>query len=58
MDEPPVPLLTSSMERLTRLIEKAEPILQAGLPAEPSGLLLPIAPEPQQETHNDRTQTG
>jgi predicted PurR-regulated permease PerM len=36
MDEPPVPLLTSSMERLTRLIEKAEPILQAPLPAETS----------------------
>ena len=36
MDEPPLPLVTSSMERLTRLIEKAEPILQAALPAEPS----------------------
>ncbi len=36
MDEPPVPLVTSSMERLTRLIEKAEPVLQAALPAEPS----------------------
>jgi predicted PurR-regulated permease PerM len=36
MDEPPLALVTSSMERLTRLIEKAEPILQAGLPAEPS----------------------
>jgi putative permease len=34
MDEPPLPLVTSSMERLTNLIEKAEPILQAGLPAE------------------------
>ncbi len=32
MDGPPLPLVTSSMERLTRLIEKAEPILQAGLP--------------------------
>jgi putative permease len=36
MDEPPLPLVTSSMERLTHLIEKAEPILQAGLPAETS----------------------
>ncbi len=36
MDEPPLPLVTSSMERLTHLMEKAEPILQAGLPAEPS----------------------
>ena len=33
MDEPPLGLVTSSMERLTHLIEKAEPILQAGLPA-------------------------
>jgi putative permease len=38
MDEPPMALMVSSMERLTRLIEKAEPILQAGLPGEPSGL--------------------
>ena len=36
MGETPLPLVTSSMERLTHLIEKAEPILQAGLPAEPS----------------------
>jgi predicted PurR-regulated permease PerM len=36
MDGPPVPLVTSSMERLNLLIEKAEPILQAGVPAEPS----------------------
>lgn len=43
MDEPPVPLVTSSMERLTRLIEQAEPVLQvedplqrAALPAEPA----------------------
>jgi putative permease len=55
MDGPPLPLLTSSMERLTRLIEKAEPILQAGLPAEPSTLLLPIAPQSQQEEHIGRT---
>ena len=36
MGESPLPLVTSSMERLTHLIEKAEPILQAALPAEPS----------------------
>jgi predicted PurR-regulated permease PerM len=36
MDEPPPVLVTSSMERLTHLIEKAEPILPAALPAEPS----------------------
>jgi len=46
MDEPPLPLVTSSMERLTHLIEKAEPILQASLPAEPSELF----PSPQPVT--------
>ncbi len=33
MDEPPIALVTSSMERLSQLIEKAEPILQVGLAA-------------------------
>ena len=37
MEESPLPLVTSSMERLTQLIAKAEPILQAGLQAETSG---------------------
>jgi predicted PurR-regulated permease PerM len=32
MDDPPLPLVSSSMERLAHLIEKAEPVLQAGLP--------------------------
>jgi putative permease len=36
MKEPPPPLVTSSMERLTQLFAKAEPILQAGLLVEPS----------------------
>jgi len=36
MDEAPLPLVTSSMERLTLLIEKAEPVLQAAQPTEPS----------------------
>jgi predicted PurR-regulated permease PerM len=49
MDEPPLALVTSSMERLTQLIEKAEPILQVGLPAESSELQLSIAPQPEQE---------
>jgi hypothetical protein len=35
MDEQPPPLVASSMERLNHLIEKAEPILQAALPAQP-----------------------
>jgi putative permease len=36
MDELPPPLVISSMERLTHLIEQAEPILPAALPSEPS----------------------
>ena len=47
MDEPPPPLVTSSMERLTRLIEKAEPILQATLPLNLLGYLL-LHPNPAQ----------
>lgn len=35
MEEPPPPLVISSMERLTLLIEKAEPILESALPAKP-----------------------
>jgi putative permease len=38
MDELPPPLVISSMERLTGLLEKAEPILQATLPADPANL--------------------
>jgi putative permease len=49
MDEPRVPLVISSMERLTRLIAKAEPILRAALPAESSELLLHGASQPEQE---------
>ena len=30
MAEPPLPIVTSSMERLARLIEKSEPILEGG----------------------------
>jgi putative permease len=44
MDELPPPLVLSSMERLTHLIEKAEPILQAALPAEPSDPFRPPLP--------------
>ncbi len=47
MDEPPLALVTSSMERLTHLIEKAEPILQAALTAESSEQLLPTASQPE-----------
>jgi putative permease len=58
MDEPPLPLLTSSMQRLTHLIVKAEPILEAALPVEPAERLLPIAPRPEQEASNGRTQNS
>ena len=44
MDELPPPLVVSSMERLADLLEKAEPILKAALPAEPSGLFHPSQP--------------
>jgi hypothetical protein len=55
MDGPTLPLVTSSMERLTHLIEKAEPILQVALPPEHSEPLLHIAPQPGQDKCNDRT---
>jgi len=42
MDEPPPPLIASSMARLTDLLEKAEPILQATLPAIPPDLFHPL----------------
>jgi predicted PurR-regulated permease PerM len=47
MDELPPPLVMSSLERLTLLVEQAEPILQAALPAEPSGPFLSTAPQPE-----------
>jgi len=51
MDEPPLAWVTSSMERLTHLIEKSEPILQAALPAQPAEQLLPTAPQPELEEY-------
>lgn len=46
MDGPPQALVTSSMERLSQLIEKAEPILQASLSAaaQSTDLVEPIQP--------------
>jgi predicted PurR-regulated permease PerM len=49
MDEPPPPLVISSMERLTLLVEQAEPILQADLPATPPGPFMRIEPQPEPE---------
>jgi putative permease len=44
MDELPPPLVMSSMTRLTDLLQKAEPILQAALPTKPSDLFHPSEP--------------
>jgi len=57
MDGPPLRLVTSSMERLTRLIEKAEPVLQAGLPA--AGLSAADLPvEPSEPSHSPQPVTA
>lgn len=45
MEEPPPPLVISSMKRLTDLLERAEPLLPAALPAEPPNPLRPLEPE-------------
>lgn len=44
MKGPPPPLVLSSMERLAGLLEKAEPVLQAALPAEPPDPFHPSQP--------------
>ena len=44
MDEPPMALVVSSMERLTQLINKAEPVLEAVVSAESPKLSLVFAP--------------
>jgi predicted PurR-regulated permease PerM len=44
MEGSPPPLVISSMERLANLLEKAEPILQAALPAKSSDLFHPSQP--------------
>jgi putative permease len=41
MDEPPIPLISNSMEQLSDLIEKAEPILQGNQPEGPTGVFTP-----------------
>jgi putative permease len=54
LDEPPLALVTSSMERLTQLIGKAEPVLNAALLAEPDELSLQVI-TPTERVHNDQT---
>jgi putative permease len=41
MDEPPIPLISNSMEQLSDLIEKAEPILQGNQPEGSTGVITP-----------------
>jgi putative permease len=55
MDEPPLHLVTSSMERLASLIEKAEPILVAAQPEVIPEPLLLIPPGSGQEDLHDPT---
>jgi putative permease len=52
MDEPPMALVVSSMERLTQLINKAEPLLEAVIPAESSNRSLIFAQLPDQGDSN------
>jgi len=44
MDGPAPPLVVSSMERLTDLLERAEPVLQAALPPQPPSVFHPSQP--------------
>jgi predicted PurR-regulated permease PerM len=41
MDDPAIPLVTNSMERLTQLIEKSQPVLEDGLPEAISESVIP-----------------
>jgi len=50
LDEPPIPLIISSMEQLSNLIEKAEPILKEIESGESSGMINPITSESGQGT--------
>ncbi len=43
LDEPPIPLIISSMEQLSDMIEKAEPILKGNERGDPSGIISPIS---------------
>jgi predicted PurR-regulated permease PerM len=44
MEGPPPPLVVSSMDRLTDLLDKSEPVLRAALPPEPPDLFHPSQP--------------
>ena len=55
MEGPPPPLILSSMERLTGLIDKAEPILQKALPPAPPDLFHPSQPLNIEDTASKQT---
>ncbi|MGE5376724.1 MAG: hypothetical protein ACM3XO_16840, partial [Bacteroidota bacterium] len=44
MEEPPLPLIVSSMERLAGLLDKAEPILEATTSKEQAEAPFPVSP--------------
>jgi len=48
-------LVVSSMERLSGLLKKAEPILQAALPQQQPDLFHPSQPLPNEEVSAKRT---
>ena len=55
MEGSPPPLVVSSMERLSGLLKKAEPILQAALPQEQPDLFHPSPPLTNEEVGSKRT---
>jgi predicted PurR-regulated permease PerM len=54
MEGPPPPLVVNSMERLSGLLKKAEPILQAALPEEIPGPFHPTRPINNEDTASKR----
>ena len=58
LGELPPPLVISSIERLTVLVEKAEPLLEAAMPAQPAEPILPIEPKAKLEVKNNPTLNG
>ena len=55
MEGPPPPLVVSSMDRLTDLLDKSEPVLRAALPPEPPDLFHPSQPLPDADAASKQT---
>jgi len=49
MGETPPPLVSSTMERLSQLVEKAEPLLRAAQPVNPEAMVVPDTHQPDIE---------